>query len=386
MPGVQRDRKLSPKPAGAVPLAMLVLLFVCFLASCAGVALAEESWLKIEEEKPLSGDSAPRPETAPAPGKPAPKDEPSPQKAKLQRYLDRFTQAIARAQQCVDDRGDSLKKHAAALAKIGAANTEPAIGPLKETLKTAVAGLDKYEKLLKKDPRFTPVDPGQNADIRTKGDELIKIGGRMCGLAKQWAKTTGQANRDGLKKELDQLRQETKRKRAALKDGFNSMISLLKPIYSGLGGCSKKLTPEMKQVLNSAYEAIIRAVLEAHDWREKMGEKKTSFDSDLQKALEAASAVKDILYRNPKLLSEAERNNILQKISSKRTTSQLKNDYATQQEKLKTRQAKSAEACHAELAKDPGIPMVKVALAGKTLALIYSASGDTYSRGGKGCF
>ena len=380
------ERKNRIKPSTAAALALVVFSALNLFVFDAGKAPAEESWLKIEEEKPVYGrPQAPKSPKADNP-KPKAKGNMAEKEARLKRYLRRFIQAMAGAQQCVDDRGNSYEKLEKESAKVDAANRSPAITELRPVLSSSLAVLNAYGELVKKDARFTPVDPGRNAAIREKGDELVKLGDAMCKTAKQWAKSNSGDQRIRLKKDLDRMRQEVMRKRSALKDELNSMISLLKPIYKRLGVAYKEMTAERKKDLKQSYEIIISSILEAHKWRAAMDRKRQPFEDELQKALDAAAAIRGILDRNPKLLTQSERNNIRQQVAPERTTSQLRTDFNSQQRKLERDPAKTIEASHSELAKDPGMPMVKVALASKTLALIYSASGDTFSKGMKDVF
>ena len=363
---------------GGVLLSALSLALMMTIAAIPLPAGAAEDWLKVEEEKPLYGDSkpAPRPKAAPAPGDAAPRADLQKEADAMKRYLKRFRDALAEAARLLNrrdllvtdlvDQNDDFGRYA----KKFNDNAKEMVEKIKKEL-------EKYDPLVKKDPRFKSLDPGQDPGFKKRGDELIQNGGEMCRMAQKWAKSKKKRERDQLKADLKKLRDETKKKQDKLKADFQAMVSAMKPIYRALLAEQKKMTPQNKQKLIAEYGKIISAILDIHPILKDIHSTVDPFYEQLQKMHDASKMVLHYLDNNPKLPGVPNPQAIRNEVDADKAVKPLK-DRANRLYQRETTCSDFA-GWYKKLEDGPGIPAVKLARSTNNWVVVYSSSKDIFS-------
>ena len=192
-----RRRPASPGGGGAL---LGIVCFLCLMAALCFPSLpkAADDWLKVEEEKPLFGESAPKAKPAPAPGESAPQADLQKQAEAMKRYLKRFRDAINEAAKLLDKRealvGDLEGKCKAFEAVYKQYGTKA-----REMIEDAWQQLKKYDPLVKTDPRFKFQDPGRDPGFKTRGDKLIENGGQAVRNGPQMGQEQRQAGKGPVK-------------------------------------------------------------------------------------------------------------------------------------------------------------------------------------------
>ena len=337
---------------------------------------AAEDWLKVEEEKPLFGESRPKAAPAPAPKKAKPQVNLQKDTEAMKRYLKRFRDALAEASKILDKR-DGLVTALEGRDKNFGVLSKTFDDKAKEMIVKAWEQLKKYDPLVKKDPRFKFLDPGQDPGFKKRGDEIMQSGGKMCQMAQKWAKSTDKQQRDKLKADLMKIRDETKQKQGQLRADFQAMVSAMKPIYRALLEAQKELTPKNKQKLIAMYGQIISAILDAHAVIEDIDGTKTPFYDQLQKARNASGMVIRYLDNNPKLPGVPDPQAIRNEVNLATALQPL----SSRANRLYSRENSCSNfgGWYTMLENGPGIPAVKLAKTTNNWVVVYSSSKDIFS-------
>ena len=328
------NNKGRKRIGGFFRMARAIILLGLFImaAQMSGFGLASDWQLVPEEETPLAGGRSPKA------GKEQSRevDIIAPQRTlnsdlkieadRLRRYLKQYRDAVDEVSKLLEAIGKSAEEvNQENRAKLGIHIVFQ--NDVVKLLKAPIQRIDEYRKLITSDARFAHKDPGQVAELRNRGDELIKNARKMCELAEKWAKSTNSRERKRLGDEFEALRRETVDKQDKLMKTFNEMFDLLRPIFRALADGEKEITTGTKGELRAKYAKLLTYVL---DINERVGKLEDQLGDIKQNkfptAESAAREVSRILGNNAALpgISDKERQDIIKEIGPTGTLESVK--------------------------------------------------------------